>query len=258
MGPQSSGGGVEMIEGNQVCVVIPEWNEFEMSVFCAQKILQEVPTVDKIIIVDDGSEGFRIKALGGKIEVLANPHNRGTGFTFIKGINQALKSGFDFVICWTLLDRGFFPVDFENVVEELTKSEVVYGVRVKTGQNKESFSRWLGRMVHILLFKIHTGSWLKDSTIGMRGFRKTALKKIGLPSEQFLHLNSENKNWRWFFRYGFETWVLLQAFKSGCSTASSPVHDLGATNSSIRFFGKNSFWSIYTPFFKRVSFKNEV
>ncbi|EQB63801.1 MAG: hypothetical protein RBG1_1C00001G1380 [candidate division Zixibacteria bacterium RBG-1] len=243
-----------MIEGHKVCVVIPEWNEFDKAIYCAQKILQEVPTVDKIIIVDDGSEGFQNKPVDHKIDLLANQTNQGTGFTFITGINHALKSGYDFVICWTLLDRGFFPVDFKNVVEGLTKSEVVYGVRVKTGQNKESFSRCLGRRLHIVLFKIHANFWLKDSTIGMRGFRKSAFEKIGLPSEQFLRINSENKNWSWFFRYGFETWILLQAFKSGCSVNSCTVHDLGATNSSIKLFGKNSFRSIYTPFFRKVSF----
>lgn len=247
-----------MIEGHKVCVVIPEWNEFDKAIYCAQKILQEVPTVDKIIILDDGSEGFKIKSIDAKIDLLSNQTNNGTGFTFIRGINHALKSGYDFVICWTLLDRGFFPVDFENVINGLLKSEVVYGVRVKTGQNKESFPRWLGRMLHIFLFKLHTNFWLKDSTIGMRGFRKSAFEKIGLPSEQFLQLNSENKEWSWFFRYGFETWVLLQAFKSGCSISSCPVHDLGATNSSIRLFGKNSFRSIYTPFFKKVNFNNET
>lgn len=243
-----------MIEGHKVCVVIPEWHEYDKAIYCAQKILQEVPPVDKIIILDDGSEGFKIKSIDAKIDLLSNQTNYGTGFTFIRGINHALKSGFDFVICWTLLDRGFFPLDFENVIRGLLKSEVVYGVRVKTGQNKESFSRWLGRMLHIVLFKIHTHSWLKDSTIGMRGFRKTAFEKIGLPSQEFLELNSENKAWRWFFRYGFETWVLLEAFKSGCSMGSCSVHDLGATNSSIRFFGKNSFKSIYIPFFKKISF----
>ncbi len=243
-----------MIQGNKVCVVIPEWQEYDKAVFCAEKILQEVKAVDKVIIVDDGTDNVQVPNLHTKIELLTHQSNRGTGFTFIRGINHALKSGFGFVICWTLLDRGFFPVDFENVVQGLLNSEVVYGVRVKTGQNKESFPRWLGRMLHILLFKIHTHSWLKDSTVGMRGFRKTAFEKIGLPSERFLQLNSENKNWSWFFRYGFETWVLLQAFKSGCSVGSCAVHDLGATNSSIRLFGKNSFRSIYTPFFKSISF----
>ncbi len=243
-----------MIQGNKICVVIPEWNELDKAIFCSQKILKEVPAVDKIIIVDDGTDNLEVPNLDTKIELLTNQTNRGTGFTFIRGINQALESGFDFVICWTLLDRGFFPVDFENIVQGLLTSEVVYGVRVKTGQTKESFSRWLGRMLHIFLFKLHSHIWLKDSTIGMRGFRKSAFEKIGLPSRKFLLLNSEKKNWRWFFRYGFETWVLLQAFERGCSTSSCPVHDLGATNSSIRFFGKNSFGSIYTPFFKKVSF----
>lgn len=247
-----------MIEGHKVCVVIPEWNEYDKAIFCARKILQEVKVVDKVIIVDDGTPNLKVGNLDGRVQLLTNETNRGTGFTFLKGINQALKSGFDFVICWTLLDRGFFPVDFENVTRGLLKSEVVYGVRVKTGQNKESFSRWLGRMLHILLFKLHTNSWLKDSTIGMRGFRKSAFEKISLPGEQFLQDNFEDQSWSWFFRYGFETWVLLEAFKSGCSVGSCPVHDLGATNSSIRFFGKNSFRSIYTPFFKNINFRQEI
>ncbi len=242
-----------MHAGSRICVVIPEWNELVEALSKAEKILSDLPEIDRVIIVDDGSENFSPECNEHlKITLLGNLVNRGVGYSFVRGINYALAQNFDYIIGWTLIDRGLYLDDFRAIIQRLQEHEFVTGIR--HSYKGEKLLRRIGLLVHQLMFWLKVKTWLSDTTIGIRGMQRTVFQQIKLPSPEFQEENADKKEWQWFWRYGFESWILLEAFRKKLKVSLCPITTQPARNSTIRLRGKNSFLSIYACFFKKARF----
>lgn len=138
-----------MIGADKVCVVIPEWNELGDAVSRAEQVLREVDIIDEVIIVDDGSADFQPgRTYSSKIRVLSNDVNRGVGYSFVRGINYALARDHDFLICWTLIDRGLCSDDFRTIIMKLKDLEFVPGFRKGFQGKKWSGGRGCGHITY--------------------------------------------------------------------------------------------------------------
>jgi len=229
----------------KICVVIPAYNELVEAIICAETINREVSEIDLCLVIDDGSDksGYYHTSPRSidKTIVYHNDRNRGVGYTFIRGIGYALNWDYDYIICWTLIDRGLELEAFSRFIDQLEQNDIVTGIRQT--YKMETLARRIGLWFHRLLFFLQTGRYLKDTTIGFRGYRKELFNKIKIP---LLAPPPE-----WMYRYGFETWILLQAVKNKSRIGFVNINPQKAKNSTIRLWGKNSFLSIFKPFFSR-------
>jgi len=254
-----------MIAGKRVCLVIPELNEFKEAFESAQLLVRKIPEIDKIFIIDDGSENYDFKEifhlkqtdefldLITRITIHINKENRGAGWSYLIGLAYALEQKFDFVIWWTLIDRGLYISDFQQVLTFLEKGmDFVYGVR--WSYRLEGILRRIGLVLHRILFRIQTGQYLLDTTIGLNAYKTDIFRKISIPNREFLYQNSQNKKLRWFWRWGFDHWLLMEACKKNFRLQPIIIRVNPAVNSTIKILGRNSFLSIYAPFFKKVNF----
>ena len=233
-----------MAETRRTCVVIPELNEFDQALRCGYKILQTIPTIDQIIVVDDGSKSWHIN-VPPNVRVLYNHTNRGVGYSLIEGLKNALEEGFDYIITWGAIDRGIDLFSFQILLGLLEQSDVVLTQRFLANYDQETSTRRFAIQLHKWLFKLKTGRHYPDTTIGMRGFRANVLRK--------LLSTLSSKQPEWFWRYGFEVWLLIQIARSNYKIDFCWTNLAKSTNSHIRVWGKNSFIHLFTPFIKEAN-----
>jgi glycosyltransferase involved in cell wall biosynthesis len=199
-----------MLEGKQVAVVVPARDEEAL----LPETLAGIPEfVDRVYVVDDGSQDGTAAAAGegGRVSVIRHERSCGVGAAIVSGYKQALADGVD-VACVMAGDNQMDPGDLETLAGAVARGEVDYAKanRLFTGQawGLMPRSRYLGNAVLSLLTKIASGYWhVADSQSGYTAVRRETLelldldrvyRRYGFPNDMLVHLNVVNARVRDF------------------------------------------------------------
>jgi len=132
-----------MLEGKRVAVVVPAHEEERL----IDTTLGGIPGfVDRIIVVDDGSEdetSERVRSFGdSRVELVVHEQNRGVGAAIVTGYKRALEEEID-VVCVMAGDNQMDPEDLEALARPVARGEVDYAKanRLFTGQAWELMPR---------------------------------------------------------------------------------------------------------------------
>jgi glycosyltransferase involved in cell wall biosynthesis len=198
-----------MYEGKTVAVVIPAYNE---EALVASTVATVPDFVDRIIVVDDGSEdetARRAEAADPRVEVLSHEHNEGVGGATVAGYRRALSAGMD-VTCVMNADGQMDPDDLETLVRAVASGECDYAKanRLFTAQAWHLIprTRYLGNALLSFLTKIASGYWhIADSQSGYTAINLESLRlldhdrlyaRYGFPNDMLVHLNVWNRRVR--------------------------------------------------------------
>jgi len=201
-----------VLEGKQVAVVVPARDEEAL----LPQTLAGIPDfVDRVYVVDDGSEDGTVAAAEGadeaRVSVLRHEQSNGVGAAIVTGYKQALADGAD-VTAVMAADNQMDPADLETLAGAVARGEVDYAKanRLFTGQAWDLIprSRYLGNAVLSLLTKIASGYWhVADSQSGYTAIGRGTLglldldrvyRRYGFPNDMLVHLNVVNARVRDF------------------------------------------------------------
>lgn len=159
--------------------------------------------VDQVIVCDDGSTDMTAEIavkLGAR--VLRHESNQGKGEALRTLFVEARRMGVEAMV--TLDSDGqHYPSDIPNVLDALTKADVVIGSRFLGSSHKiPSHRRVMNRMLNAM-----TLEGITDTQSGFRAYGKRALETI-VPSEMGMGVDSE---------------ILIQAKKDGLTITEVPI-----------------------------------
>lgn len=170
----------------KIIAVIPAYNE---SKTISQVVREVGKLVDKVIVVDDGSEdktGRLAKETGAL--VLSHLINRGQGASLQTGTEYALKIGAEIIVHFDA-DGQFEPKDINKAVEPIKslKVDIVFGSRFKgSHHDMPIIKRWVLKGGTIFNF-LFTGIKLTDAHCGLRALSQKAAKKLILSQDRMAH-----------------------------------------------------------------------
>lgn len=194
-----------MIEGKQLAVVIPAYNEEKL----IEQTLAGIPAfVDRIYVIDDASHdatagrAHSAAARDPRITVVVHERNRGAGAAVVTGYRRALAEEAD-VVCVMNGDNQMDPEEMIALVTPVAHDEVDYAKanRLFTGEAWTLIPhyRYLGNALLSLLTKIASGYWhVADSQAGYTAINRRMLELVdleniypryGYPNDLLVHLN---------------------------------------------------------------------
>jgi glycosyltransferase involved in cell wall biosynthesis len=199
-----------VLEGKQVAVVVPARDEETL----LPRTLAGIPEfVDRVYVVDDGSEDGTAAAAAGheRVAVIRHERSGGVGAAIVSGYKRALEDGVD-VVAVMAADNQMDPADLETLAGAVARGEVDYAKanRLFTGQAWELIprTRYLGNAVLSMLTKIASGYWhVADSQSGYTAAGRSTLelldldrlyRRYGFPNDMLVHLNVVNARVRDF------------------------------------------------------------
>jgi len=176
-----------MIKKKKIGVVVPAYNE-ELLI---EKTLTTIPNyVDKIIVVDDGSEDNTKKIIkkvmqkDKRIILIAHEKNRGLGQSIIDGYLKSLEKNIDITAIMDG-DGQMDPHDLRNILNPILEERVDYvkGNRLLTENCMKIMPkyRFIGNSFLTLLTKFATGYWnIIDPQCAYNAISKKALSTINI------------------------------------------------------------------------------
>jgi glycosyltransferase involved in cell wall biosynthesis len=195
-----------MLEGKQVAVVVPAYDEEQL----VAETIRGIPEfVDRIYVVDDASRdgtGNAAQAAGdGRVVVVRHERNSGVGAAIVTGYRRAVADGID-VACVMAADNQMDPADLERIALPVARGEVDYAKanRLVSGEAWQVMprARYFGGAILSLLTKIASGYWhVADSQSGYTAASREILEQLdlervypryGFPNDMLVHLNVWN------------------------------------------------------------------
>ena len=194
-----------MVEGKQLAVVIPAYNEERL----IDSTLAGIPAfVDRIYVVDDASHdatagrAHSAATRDPRITVIVHERNCGAGAAVVTGYRRALEEQAD-VVCVMNGDNQMDPEEMIALVTPVARDEVDYAKanRLFTGEAWTLIPhyRYLGNALLSLLTKIASGYWhVADSQAGYTAINRRMLELVdlenvypryGYPNDLLVHLN---------------------------------------------------------------------
>ncbi|MHA1410363.1 MAG: glycosyltransferase family 2 protein [Candidatus Odinarchaeia archaeon] len=221
-----------------IFAVIPAYNEER---FIEQVIRETKKYVDKIIVVDDGSEDNTVKLVE-KLDVILvrHPMNLGKGKALDTGFKTAVKMGADIVVTLDA-DLQHDPKEIKILLLFLRKTgaDIVVGSRFLTKENISAMpgQRLLSNMITSAILKFFFRVPVTDSQSGFRVFKAAALKNL---------VTKDN-------RFAAETEILIDARQKGYIIKEAPISiSYGVEKSKINPFVDTFRW-LKRIFIKRVT-----
>ncbi len=165
-------------------VFIPVYNEQAHLAGLLER-LREVYSGDVLFVDDgscDGSGEILIALEDARTRVIRQPDNRGYGATLIRGFNEALKAGYDFLV--TMDSDGQHRPDWvPQFLELITDWDVVSGSRYLLESDSlgtvPADRHRINRTITALLNEV-TGFGLTDAFCGFKAYRVAALANLKL------------------------------------------------------------------------------
>jgi dolichol-phosphate mannosyltransferase len=197
-------------------VVVPTYNERQNVEKLVPKVLDELPSIE-ILIVDDGSPDGTgtyaddLASADDRVHVLHRPSKMGLGSAYVLGFRYALDAGADLVV---QMDADFShdPDVIPELVEKAGAYDVVLGSRYIMGANVVNWplerlflSYFANVYTHIV-----TGLPLRDSTGGFKCFRRRVVEALDLDS-----IRSDG--------YSFQIEVNFRCWRKGFSMVEIPI-----------------------------------
>ena len=173
------------------------------------------PTVDEILVVDDGSrDASARRAREAGAEVLSLPEKVGVGAAIRAGLEWARERRFE-IACIAAGNDKDAPEELGRLIGKIREGyDLVQGSRYLPGGNSGGMPRYrkLATRVHPLLFSIALRRWVSDSTNGFRAFR------LALLDDPRIRLGQE-----WLDGYELEPYLYFLAMKLGYRVCEAPV-----------------------------------
>lgn len=211
-----------------ISIIIPAYNEekrLPATLIQIQEYLRRSPwEFAEVIVVDDGSQDETVAvARSAGVRVLANPGNRGKGYTVRHGMLEAQGD-------WAL----FSDADLSSPIEELEKlwaiaekekAEVVIGSRAVDrsliGVHQPFFRDRIGRLFNLVM-RLVTGLPYRDTQCGFKLFEAHAAQAI------FSRQKIDG--------FGFDVEALYLAQRSGYRCLEVPVrwNDVAGSKVNLR------------------------
>ena len=186
---------------NKVCAVIPFFNEF---IGLRKVILDTLPFVDNIILIDDGSVDGSSETIpdNEKIILLTHKKNTGKGAAIKSGLEESIKRGFDISVTLDA-DLQHPPECIPEFISSLDNFDIVVGNRLGD-LKKMPLQRIISNKLTTFILRLKTKVDLKDTQCGFRAFRNGILSDIlpdfpGYEAESEMLIKAAKKN----FRIGF-------------------------------------------------------
>ena len=160
----------------RVSVIIPAYNE-ENTVATVVKVIKEVPCVDEIIVVNDGStDNTAQEAMDAGAIVINHEVNKGKG--------AALYTGYKYTDCDII---AFIDADIHNLTSKKVEAMIKPILTGKTDITKTKFARESGRVTELtakpLLNFFFPEISFEQPLSGQFAARKGVLKKINFESD---------------------------------------------------------------------------
>lgn len=168
-----------------VCVIIPTYNNAGTVVSVAEKALEYLPTV---IVVNDGSTDGTEKLLadmGKRITVAGYTRNRGKGHALTVGFNKAKELGFKYAITIDA-DGQHKPEDIPLLLkaEVDNPGAIIIGSRDLEGKDMSKGSIFANKFSNFW-FTVQTGLNLPDTQTGYRLYPLEKLHWTGLITSRY-------------------------------------------------------------------------
>jgi glycosyltransferase involved in cell wall biosynthesis len=199
-----------------ISIIIPAYNEEKRLPATLEKIREYLSAskweFSEVVVVDDGSrDRTKAVACAGGARVVANPGNRGKGYSVRHGMMEARGD-------WVL----FTDADLSAPIEDLERlwsgaereaAKVAIGSRAVdrslVGVHQPMFREFSGRFFNLVM-RIITGLPFRDTQCGFKLFEGVAAREIA--GRQLLD------------GFGFDVELLYIARRLGYRTVEVPVH----------------------------------
>jgi len=180
---------LDQAEGTiHLSALIPVYNEVDT----LEKIivlLEQVPVVRQIIVVDDGSTDdtqsvLRRLAEAGRVVAHFHQHNQGKG----SALRDALRLANEEYLVIQDADLEYDPRDLQKMAAEIqrTGAQVVYGSRFKGGRRTGMlWSHYLGNRLLTEAFNLLYRQRLTDMETCYKLFRTDLLVRLGIDNDRF-------------------------------------------------------------------------
>lgn len=203
----------------QLSIIMPAFNEEKTIVKVLHSLLKEVPEIDEIIVVDDGSTDRTAQLAEtlaqqyAQIKVLRQPKNGGK--------TAALRAGFaastgDIVLVQDA-DMEYDPVDIPELIAPIIAgmADVVYGSRfmIRRAARVLYFRHYLANQFLTFLSNLLTDLNLSDVETGYKAFRGEIIRNMLIETRGF----------------GFEIEVTAKIAKLKCRVYEVPISYHGRT-----------------------------
>lgn len=203
----------------RLSVVIPVYNEEKTIGTVLDALFREVPSIDEIIIVNDGSTDQTTQVVKcfmeqrPQIHLIHQPANQGK--------TSALRTGFaastgDIVLVQDA-DMEYDPVDIPPLIKPIleNKADVVYGSRFMIRRESRIlyFRHFMANQFLTFLSNILTDLNLSDVETGYKAFRGEIIRNMVIESR----------------RFGFEIEVTAKVAKLRCRVYEVPISYYGRT-----------------------------
>jgi len=169
------------------CVIIPTYNNQKTLSKVIDGVLQHSSGNDVIVVNDGSTDGTAeiLSSYQNKIFVLTNSKNTGKGFSLRKGLNEAMRLGFENAITIDS-DGQHFPEDIPALMAASVANPgaVLMGSRNMAQEDVPGKSSF-GNKFSNFWFWLETGINLPDTQTGFRLYPLEPLKKIRLYTTKF-------------------------------------------------------------------------
>ncbi len=228
-----------MYKGHRIISIIPALNEEGKIGATVSKIPRNI--VDEVLVIDDGSCDKTAKEAGDNgAKVLVHKENMGVGAAIRKGIDYALKRGYDICVVMGGDNQDNpeqIPVLLDPIVDD--GYDFVQGSRYLYGIRQIPRFRRLTTKFYTMLFKAVCGYPLTDGSNGFRAFR------AGIAGDFNLWQGSLD-------RYELEPYFMLKAIKKGYKFREVPVQKFYREEGYTKMVPVRDWYSILKPLLKEL------
>jgi glycosyltransferase involved in cell wall biosynthesis len=222
----------------RAAAVIPAFNEASSIATLVRRIC---PSVDRVIVVDDGStDGTAERARAAGADVVVHEANRGKGRAVRTGLARVFGGDFTHVL---LLDGDLqhLPEEAPLLLAEAERSgaDVVLGQR-RFERDRMPASRYHANRIGSRVLSWFVGVPVRDTQCGFRVFRVDALRPLRLTATG----------------YEIETEMLVKVRRRGGRVATVPVTAVYAGQTSklrpVPDTTRTCFLAVYYRFLERI------
>ena len=159
----------------KVLIIIPAYNEEENIVRVTEKLINDYPQYDYVIVNDGSKDHTRDVCLQHGYHLLDHPVNLGLSGAVRTGMKYALQEGYDAAIQFDG-DGQHRPEYIAEMAEKIAEGcDIVIGSRFVT-EKKDRSLRMLGSRMISGIVRLATGTKLSDPTSGMRMYGKRMIR----------------------------------------------------------------------------------
>ena len=191
-------------EALQVSVVIPAYNEEEAIGSVVRRVVEDVPGLKEVIVVDDGSSD-RTAELAGEAgaTVLRSPYNKGNGASVKAGIRHATGD----IVVMMDGDGQHSAEDIRRLLESMQQGHDM-AVGARTSGSQAGIHRALANWLYNTVASYVAGHRIPDLTSGFRAIRRDVARR-------FLYLLPNT--------FSYPSTITLALFRAGYSIAYIPI-----------------------------------